>query len=160
MEVTERRDRWYMIKLMCKDDKCVRPSKRPKLRYNNYDGYHQNRHQEEWADICQHSRSQGLDIGSFQGDPLTWKSLQCEKGEWGRQKEISREEIWKIEVYPMRPNMKVALYGLWHNISNQQATLNWSHQRRNRKHHWQSYYLTAFLADGSTIVIIYLSWMK
>ena len=43
-------------------------------------GYHQNsRHQEEWADIHQHSRSQGLEIGLFQGDPLTWKSLQGEK---------------------------------------------------------------------------------
>ena len=41
-------------------------------------GYHQKRHQEEWADILQHSRLQGLEIGSFQGDPLTWKSLQCE----------------------------------------------------------------------------------
>ena len=42
-------------------------------------GYHQKRHQEEWADRSQHSRSQGLEIGSVQGDPLTWKSLQDEK---------------------------------------------------------------------------------
>ena len=42
-------------------------------------GYHKKRHQEEWADIRQHSRSQRLEIGSFQGDPLTWKSLQGEK---------------------------------------------------------------------------------
>ena len=42
-------------------------------------GHHQKRPQEEWADGRQHSRSQGLEIGSFQGDPLTWKSLQGEK---------------------------------------------------------------------------------
>ena len=44
-------------------------------------GYHQERYQEEWTDGRQHSRPQGLEIGSFQGDPLTWKSLQGEKGE-------------------------------------------------------------------------------
>ncbi len=42
-------------------------------------GYHQERYQEEWTDGRQHSRPQGLEIGSFQGDPLTWKSLQGEK---------------------------------------------------------------------------------
>ena len=42
-------------------------------------GYHQKRPQEEWADRSQHSRSQGLEIGSFKGNPLTWKSLQGEK---------------------------------------------------------------------------------
>ena len=42
-------------------------------------GYHQERYQEEWTDGLQHSRPQGLEIGSFQGDPLTWKSLQGEK---------------------------------------------------------------------------------
>ena len=42
-------------------------------------GHHQEGHQKEWADGCQHSRSQRLDNGSFQGDPLTWKSLQGEK---------------------------------------------------------------------------------
>ena len=41
-------------------------------------GYHQERYQEEWTDGRQQSRPQGLEIGSFQGDPLTWKSLQCE----------------------------------------------------------------------------------
>ena len=54
----------------------VRPRGRPKLRYIY--GHHQKRHQEEWADRRQHSQSQGLEIGSFQGDPLTWKSLQGE----------------------------------------------------------------------------------
>ena len=48
---------------------------RPKLRYMDTS----KRHLEEWADRRQHSRSQGLEIGSFQGDPLTWKSLQGEK---------------------------------------------------------------------------------
>ena len=42
-------------------------------------GYHQERYQEEWTDGRQHYRPQGLEIGSFQGDPLTWKSLQGEK---------------------------------------------------------------------------------
>ena len=42
-------------------------------------GYRQERYQEEWTDGRQHSRPQGLDIGSFQGDPLTRKSLQDEK---------------------------------------------------------------------------------
>ena len=42
-------------------------------------GYHQKIHQEEWADGRQHSRPQELEIGSFQGDSLTWKSLQGEK---------------------------------------------------------------------------------
>ena len=42
-------------------------------------GYHQERYQEEWTDGRQHSRPHGLEIGSFQGDPLTWKSLQGEK---------------------------------------------------------------------------------
>ena len=37
------------------------------------------RYQEEWADRRQHSRSQGLENGSFKGDPLTWKSRQGEK---------------------------------------------------------------------------------
>ena len=37
--------------------------------------YHHKRHEEEWADRRQHSRSQGLEIGSFQGDPVTRKSL-------------------------------------------------------------------------------------
>ena len=42
-------------------------------------GHHQERHKKECADGRQHSRSQELEIGSFQGDPLTWKSLQGEK---------------------------------------------------------------------------------
>ena len=33
----------------------------------------------ECADGRQHSRPQELEIGSVQGDPLTWKSLQGEK---------------------------------------------------------------------------------
>ena len=50
----------------------VRPRGRPKLRYMDTI----KRYQEEWTDGRQHSRPQGLEIGSFQGDPLTWKSLQ------------------------------------------------------------------------------------
>ena len=42
-------------------------------------GYHQKRHQEEWADRRKHSPPQELEIVSVQGDPLTWKSLQTEK---------------------------------------------------------------------------------
>ena len=52
----------------------VRPRGRPKLRYMD----NIRRHEKEWADGRQHSRSQGLEIGSFKGDPLTWKSLQGE----------------------------------------------------------------------------------
>ena len=44
-------------------------------------GHHQEGHQKECADGRQHSRPQELEIGSDQGDPLTWKSLQGEKGE-------------------------------------------------------------------------------
>ena len=42
-------------------------------------GHHQEGHQKECADGRQHSRPQELEIGSVQGDPLTWKSLQGEK---------------------------------------------------------------------------------
>ena len=42
-------------------------------------GHHQERHQKEWADGRQHSRSEEQEIDSFKGDPLTWKSLQGEK---------------------------------------------------------------------------------
>ena len=42
-------------------------------------GHHQERHPKERADGRQHSRSQGLEIGSFKSDPLIWKSLQGEK---------------------------------------------------------------------------------
>ena len=42
-------------------------------------GHHQEGHQKESADGRQHSRPQELEIGSVQGDPLTWKSLQGEK---------------------------------------------------------------------------------
>ena len=42
-------------------------------------GHHQEGHQKECADGRQHSRPQELDIGSAQGDTLTWKSLQGEK---------------------------------------------------------------------------------
>ena len=38
-------------------------------------GHHQEGHQKECAD----GRQQELEIGSIQGDPLTWKSLQGEK---------------------------------------------------------------------------------
>ena len=41
-------------------------------------GHHQEGHQKECADGRQHSRPQELEIGSVQGDPLTWKSLQGE----------------------------------------------------------------------------------
>ena len=41
-------------------------------------GYHQKSY-EEWADGRQHSRSQRLEIGSFQGNSLMWKSPQGEK---------------------------------------------------------------------------------
>ena len=53
-----------------------RPERKTKIEIH---GYHQKRHQEEWADRRQHSRPQELEIGSVQGDPLTWKSLQGEK---------------------------------------------------------------------------------
>ena len=52
----------------------VRPRGRPKLGYIH--GHHQEGHQKECADGRQHSPSHGLEIGSFQGDPLTSKSLQ------------------------------------------------------------------------------------
>ena len=42
-------------------------------------GHHQERHKKEWVDGRQHSRSQGVEIGSCQGDPLTWEILQGEK---------------------------------------------------------------------------------
>ena len=42
-------------------------------------GHHQEGHEKECADGRQHSRPQELEIGSVQGDPLTWKSLQGEK---------------------------------------------------------------------------------
>ena len=42
-------------------------------------GHHQEGHQKECPDGRQHSRPQELEIGSVQGDPLTWKSLQGEK---------------------------------------------------------------------------------
>ena len=42
-------------------------------------GHHQEGHQKECADGRQHSRPQELEIGSFKGDPLMWKSLQGEK---------------------------------------------------------------------------------
>ena len=42
-------------------------------------GHHQEGHQKECADGSQHSRPQELEIGSVQGDPLTWKSLEGEK---------------------------------------------------------------------------------
>ena len=41
-------------------------------------GHHQEGHQKECADGRQHSRPQELEIGSVQGDSLTWKSLQGE----------------------------------------------------------------------------------
>ena len=50
----------------------VRPRGRPKLRYMDTI----RRHQKECADGRQHSQSQELEIGSVQGDPLPWKSLQ------------------------------------------------------------------------------------
>ena len=53
----------------------VSPRGRPKLRYMDTI----KRHQKEWADRRQHSRSQELEIGSVQGDPSTWKNLQGEK---------------------------------------------------------------------------------
>ena len=56
---------------------CVSPRGRPT--FIEIHGYHQKRYKKEWADRRQHSRSQGLEIGSFHGDPLTWKSLQGEK---------------------------------------------------------------------------------
>ena len=52
----------------------VRPRGRPTLRYMDTI----RRDIKKWADGRQHSRSQGLEIGSFKGDPLTWKSLQGE----------------------------------------------------------------------------------
>ena len=55
----------------------VRPRGRPKLRY--MDTIRQEGHQKECADGRQHSRPQELEIGSVQGDPRTWKSLQGEK---------------------------------------------------------------------------------
>ena len=58
----------------------VRSRGRPKLRY--MDTIMQEGHQKECADGRQHSRPQELEIGSVQGDPLTWKSLQCEKVKW------------------------------------------------------------------------------
>ena len=42
-------------------------------------GHHQERHKKECADGRQRTRSQGLENGSFQGDPLTWRSRQGEK---------------------------------------------------------------------------------
>ena len=54
----------------------VRPRGRPQLRY--VDTIKRDI-QNELADGRQHSRSQGLEIGSFKSDPLTWKSLEGEK---------------------------------------------------------------------------------
>ena len=51
----------------------VRPRGRPKLRYMDTikRDIKKQACQEEWTDGRQHSRPQGLQIGSFQGDPLT-----------------------------------------------------------------------------------------
>ena len=57
----------------------VRPQGRPTLRYMDTI----RRHKIECADGRQHSRPQELEIGSVQGDPLTWKSLQGEKNDRG-----------------------------------------------------------------------------
>ena len=54
----------------------VRPRGRPKLRY--MDTIRRDIKKNGLMD-GQHSRSQELEIGSFKGDPLTWKSLQGEK---------------------------------------------------------------------------------
>ena len=49
------------------------------LDYFKIHGHHQEGHQKECADGRQHSRPQELEIGSVQGDPLTWKSLHGQK---------------------------------------------------------------------------------
>ena len=82
----QKRLRWYGH-IRCRDEshntrtvldmvvEGVRPRVRPKLRYMAPSGETSKR----MSDGRQHSRSQELEIGSFKGDPLTWKSLQGEK---------------------------------------------------------------------------------
>ena len=56
-------------------------------------GHHQKGHQKECADGRQHSRPQELEIGSVQGDPLTWKSLQGEKVRYGHFSTKTTEDV-------------------------------------------------------------------
>ena len=57
-------------------------------------GHHQEGHQKECADGRQHSRPQELEIGSVQGDPLTWKSLQGEKVRSKSPIEDAEVDVW------------------------------------------------------------------
>ena len=57
--------------------------------------------QGQCADGRQHSQSQGLEIGSFQGDPLTWKSLQGEKVR-NEDNVLNKFRIWKESHVQMR----------------------------------------------------------
>ena len=96
----QKRLRWYghvrriydshMTRIVLDMEVGVIPRGRPKIY-----GYHQKRYEEEWADDRPYSRTQGLENGSTQGDPVMWKSLQGEK---------VRGDLMKATVRQMNAN--------------------------------------------------------
>ena len=71
-------------------------------------GHQQEGHQKECADGRQHSRPQELEIGSFQGDPLMWNSLQGEKGE-----KLVFTLRYCCQTFPMFPETMIDVINLY-----------------------------------------------